>query len=85
MLLALAVDRAADEPGAEAGAAPDFQPAPLEDGALGGDQLALVAAALEVALERPHDADVGVAGALAAALLADLEEGVDPAIVGRVG
>ena len=49
----------------------------LQDGALAGDQRALPAAALELVLERAHDLHVGVAGALAALLLADLQEWVD--------
>ena len=39
---------------------------------------------LEGVLERPHDADIGVAGALAAAFLTDFEQGIDPVVVGRL-
>ena len=59
-------------------------PRPLEDRALGGDQLALVVSLLERLLEGPHDPDIGVAGALAAPLLTNFEEGIDPMVVGRL-
>ncbi len=63
---------------------PGLPAAALEDRALGGDQLALVPALSQRVLVWPHDAHVGIAGALAAALLTDLEERVDAALVGRV-
>ena len=83
MLLALAVDRSADEPRSEI-PHPGLPAAPIEERALGGDQLALVAALAQGVLVGADDAHVGIAGALAAALLTDLEERVDPALVGRV-
>ena len=70
-----------DRPQAAKGARPAR---PLEDGPLGGDQLALVVPLLERLLEGPHDPDIGVAGALAAPLLTDFEEGIDPMVVGRL-
>ena len=83
MLLALAVDRAADQDRAQL--TQRGAPAtPLEDRALGGDQLALVPALPERVLVRAHHAHVCVAWALPAALLSHLEEGVDAAVVGRV-
>ena len=83
MLLALAVDRAADERRPQP--AQDPRPArPLQHRPLGGDQLALVLAALEGILERPDDTHVRVARTLAAALLADLEEWIDPMVLGRL-
>lgn len=78
------MDRTSDHSSAE----PPQHPAPacsLQDGPLGGDQLALVITALEGTLERPHDAHVGVAGALSAPPFADLEEGIDATIVWRSG
>ncbi len=81
VLLAVAVDRPADQDRPQP--AQRARPArPLEDRALGGDQLALVVPLLERLLEGPHDPDIGVARALAAPLLTDFEEGIDPMIVG---
>ena len=83
MLLLLAVNRAADQDRPQP--AQRARPArPLEDRALGGDQLALVVPLLERFVEGPHDPDIGVAGALAAPLLTDFEEGIDPMVVGRL-
>ena len=57
----------------------DPRPArPIEDGALGGDQLPVVAA-LEDLVVRADDPDVRVPGPAALPLLADLEERVDAA------
>ena len=83
MLLALAVDRAADEP----------RPQPPQAAGPPGRSRTVCSVAISSPsssprwnspLERPHDADVCVARPLAAPLLADLEEGIDPAFVWRM-
>src|SRR5574338_104129 len=79
-MIAPAVDRTADEPGPE----PAQRRLPARSspqGALRGDQLALVAT-LELRLEGADDLHVGVAHPLAAAALSDLEERVDPSFLG---
>ena len=84
MLLEVAVDWTSDHSGPEASQRPP--PArSLQDGPLGGDQLALVVAALEGTLEWPHDAHVRVTRTLASPLLTDFEQRVDPVVVRRSG
>lgn len=84
MLLEVTVDGTSDHSGPEA---PQRAPPArsLQDGPLGGDQPALVIAALEGTLERPHDAHVRVTRTLASPLLTDFEQRVDPAVARRSG
>jgi hypothetical protein len=82
VFLVLGADRAADELPAEG--AQRARPArSLEHGPLGRDETALFVGALEVLLERPDDAHVGVARALPDATLTDLEMRIDAPALGR--